>query len=225
MRVGDFPTVKQVAAVYPDLVGAKRWFIPWEPIPVAASDRTCFGDWAVPLAAETGRLAVFDDSQGRQYEPGFPSPTMAVYGFASTAGAKSAFADLTRLFDRCAGNREKDGTAVAQKQLDLPSGLIGYRRVTTTPDGDVTIRAALVVGCDGRHSTVREKAGLSVEELGAPMDVLWFGLSRRSDDAVETGGAFLPGRVFVMLNRGAIGIQSEQCERPRARRAEGFDGR
>jgi 2-polyprenyl-6-methoxyphenol hydroxylase-like FAD-dependent oxidoreductase len=72
----------------------------------------------------------------------------------------------------------------------------------TTPDGNLAVRTALVVGCDGRHSTVREKAGLAVEEFGAPMDVLWFRLSRRPDDAVETGGAFLPGRVFVMLNRG-----------------------
>ena len=59
-----------------------------------------------------------------------------------------------------------------------------------------------MVGCDGRHSTVREKAGLEVEELGAPMDVLWFRLSRRPDDEVETGGQFLPGRIFIMLNRG-----------------------
>jgi 2-polyprenyl-6-methoxyphenol hydroxylase-like FAD-dependent oxidoreductase len=71
-----------------------------------------------------------------------------------------------------------------------------------TPDGDLVVRSDLVVGCDGRHSLVREKAGLAVEELGAPMDVLWFRLSRRPDDAATTGGLFLPGRIFVMLNRG-----------------------
>jgi 2-polyprenyl-6-methoxyphenol hydroxylase-like FAD-dependent oxidoreductase len=71
-----------------------------------------------------------------------------------------------------------------------------------TPDGPLAIRSALVVGCDGRHSIVRDKAGLKVEELGAPMDVLWFRLSRRADDNVATGGVFLPGRIFVMLNRG-----------------------
>jgi 2-polyprenyl-6-methoxyphenol hydroxylase-like FAD-dependent oxidoreductase len=72
----------------------------------------------------------------------------------------------------------------------------------TTPDGPLTIKSALVVGCDGRHSTVRTKAGLEIEELGAPMDVLWFRLSRRPDDNAATGGFFLPGRIFVMLNRG-----------------------
>ena len=72
----------------------------------------------------------------------------------------------------------------------------------TAPGGPVTIRSALVVGCDGRHSVVRDKAGLEVEELGAPMDVLWFSLSRRPDDTGATGGLFLPGSIFVMLNRG-----------------------
>ena len=72
----------------------------------------------------------------------------------------------------------------------------------TAPGGPVTIRSALVVGCDGRHSVVRDRAGLEVEELGAPMDVLWFSLSRRPDDTGATGGLFLPGSIFVMLNRG-----------------------
>src|SRR5476651_1591755 len=44
----------------------------------------------------------------------------------------------------------------------------------TTPEGALAIRADLVVGADGRHSTIREAAGLAVETLGAPMDVLWF---------------------------------------------------
>jgi 2-polyprenyl-6-methoxyphenol hydroxylase-like FAD-dependent oxidoreductase len=71
-----------------------------------------------------------------------------------------------------------------------------------TPDGPAEIRAALVVGCDGRHSTVREKAGLAVDDFGAPMDVLWFRLSRRPGDAMETGGVFGKGRIFILLNRG-----------------------
>ena len=51
--------------------------------------------------------------------------------------------------------------------------------VAKTPDGEMRIAAALVVGADGRHSTVRERAGLTVEDLGAPMDVLWMRLPRR----------------------------------------------
>jgi 2-polyprenyl-6-methoxyphenol hydroxylase-like FAD-dependent oxidoreductase len=70
-----------------------------------------------------------------------------------------------------------------------------------TPNGDLAIKAPLVVGCDGRHSTVRAKARLPVEQLGAPMDVLWFRLSRPSTDPDETMGIFLRGRIFVMINR------------------------
>ncbi len=72
----------------------------------------------------------------------------------------------------------------------------------TTPDGPLDVRADLVVGADGRHSVVRNKAGLRVEELGAPMDVLWFGLSRRSTDPEASMGRFDIGRIFIRLNRG-----------------------
>lgn len=71
-----------------------------------------------------------------------------------------------------------------------------------TPDGPFEVRASLVVGADGRHSTVRAKAGLSIEEFGAPMDVLWFRLSRRPSDPGDPIGRFDAGRIFIMLNRG-----------------------
>jgi 2-polyprenyl-6-methoxyphenol hydroxylase-like FAD-dependent oxidoreductase len=70
------------------------------------------------------------------------------------------------------------------------------------PEGDVEIRAALTVGCDGRHSTVRERAGFEVENVGAPIDVLWFRLSRRPTDTEETTGHIEAGKMMVMLNRG-----------------------
>ncbi len=71
-----------------------------------------------------------------------------------------------------------------------------------TVDGPLEVRADLVVGADGRHSVVRAKAGLKVDEFGAPMDVLWFRLSRRTDDPKETMGRFDIGRIFIMINRG-----------------------
>jgi len=71
-----------------------------------------------------------------------------------------------------------------------------------SPDGVFEIRSPLVVGADGRHSVVRERAGLAVEDLGAPMDVFWMRLSHHPDDAAETLGRFDAGVVFVMLNRG-----------------------
>ena len=71
-----------------------------------------------------------------------------------------------------------------------------------TPDGDLEVRADLVVGADGRHSTVRERAGLQVKDIGAPMDVLWMRLSKRPGDGGQLMGRILPGRLFVMIDRG-----------------------
>jgi 2-polyprenyl-6-methoxyphenol hydroxylase-like FAD-dependent oxidoreductase len=70
------------------------------------------------------------------------------------------------------------------------------------PDGPVTIRADLVVACDGRHSILRERAGLRAQEFGAPMDVLWFRLSRQPQDGPETFGHVEAGRMMIMLDRG-----------------------
>jgi 2-polyprenyl-6-methoxyphenol hydroxylase-like FAD-dependent oxidoreductase len=70
-----------------------------------------------------------------------------------------------------------------------------------TPEGDIDIRADLVVGCDGRHSTLRERAGFAVESLGAPIDILWFRISRREGDTAETFGHMEAGMMLVMLNR------------------------
>jgi len=71
-----------------------------------------------------------------------------------------------------------------------------------TPDGDLTIRADLVVGADGRHSTVRDAAGFKSDEYGAPMDVLWFRLPRKETDETETFGHIEAGAMMIMLNRG-----------------------
>jgi 2-polyprenyl-6-methoxyphenol hydroxylase-like FAD-dependent oxidoreductase len=72
----------------------------------------------------------------------------------------------------------------------------------TTPDGPLEVRAILTVGCDGRHSTVRAKAGFTVDDLGAPIDVLWMRLSRRPDDGDNPLGRIEAGHMFVMINRG-----------------------
>jgi len=70
-----------------------------------------------------------------------------------------------------------------------------------SPDGEIEVRADLTVGCDGRHSTLRERAGFHVEDIGAPMDILWFRVSRRDSDTPETFGHMEAGRMLVMLNR------------------------
>jgi 2-polyprenyl-6-methoxyphenol hydroxylase-like FAD-dependent oxidoreductase len=65
----------------------------------------------------------------------------------------------------------------------IPDGVAAH-----TPDGPLHIKAGLVVGCDGRHSTIRQAANLEVLEFGVPIDVLWFRLSRKSQDPEQLLG-------------------------------------
>jgi 2-polyprenyl-6-methoxyphenol hydroxylase-like FAD-dependent oxidoreductase len=90
--------------------------------------------------------------------------------------------------------------AEATDLIEEGGRIMGLR--ANTPDGPLEIRADLVVGCDGRHSTVREKAGLQSEDYGAPMDVLWFRVTRGAGDAGEVFGHIEAGRMMVMLDRG-----------------------
>jgi 2-polyprenyl-6-methoxyphenol hydroxylase-like FAD-dependent oxidoreductase len=70
-----------------------------------------------------------------------------------------------------------------------------------TPEGPLEILADLVVGADGRSSVVRERSGLEIERLGAPIDVLWFRLPRQPDDQMQALGRFANGKIMVMINR------------------------
>lgn len=70
-----------------------------------------------------------------------------------------------------------------------------------TPQGLLEVRADLTVGADGRRSVVRERAGLKVLDLGAPIDVLWMRVSRHPTDPGATFGRIDAGRFLVMLNR------------------------
>jgi 2-polyprenyl-6-methoxyphenol hydroxylase-like FAD-dependent oxidoreductase len=78
--------------------------------------------------------------------------------------------------------------------------VVGVR--ATTPDGPLEVRAHVTFGTDGRHSTVRDRGGFEVEDIGAPMDVLWMRLSRKPSDPDQPLGRFDQGRVFIMIYRG-----------------------
>ncbi len=71
-----------------------------------------------------------------------------------------------------------------------------------SPQGPVYIQADLVVGCDGRHSTVRQAAGLELEHFGVPIDVLWFRISRRAGDPEQLAGNINYGKALIVINRG-----------------------
>ncbi|HEY6237428.1 MAG TPA: FAD-dependent oxidoreductase, partial [Candidatus Elarobacter sp.] len=85
--------------------------------------------------------------------------------------------------------------------IDAGDRIAGVR--ATTPDGPIEIRADLVVGADGRHSTVRARAGLHVDDIGAPIDVLWMRLPKRpGDPSGAVLGRFDAGKILVALDRG-----------------------
>ena len=70
-----------------------------------------------------------------------------------------------------------------------------------TPAGDLEVRADLTISADGRRSIIRDRAGLEVLHVGAPMDVMWMRLSRKPDDPEQTFGHAVPGKILVLINR------------------------
>jgi 2-polyprenyl-6-methoxyphenol hydroxylase-like FAD-dependent oxidoreductase len=87
----------------------------------------------------------------------------------------------------------------ATELIEEGGRVVGLR--ANTEQGQLEIHADLVVGCDGRHSTLRDKAGFTPDDLGAPMDVMWFRLSRKDSDGPEVVGHIERGKMLVMLNR------------------------
>ena len=89
--------------------------------------------------------------------------------------------------------------AEAAALIEEGGRVVGVR--AETPQSPLAVRGDMVIGADGRHSIVREKAGLETIDLGAPMDVLWMRLSRLPTDPAQTLGRLDAGRILVMLNR------------------------
>ena len=71
-----------------------------------------------------------------------------------------------------------------------------------TPQGEVEVRADLVIGADGRHATTRLRAHFEVQEFGVPIDVLWMRISKHEPDPAQSLGFFDRGKLLVLLDRG-----------------------
>ncbi|HZZ27512.1 MAG TPA: FAD-dependent oxidoreductase [Pirellulales bacterium] len=89
--------------------------------------------------------------------------------------------------------------ADAKELIEADDRVVGIR--AQTPAGSLEVRAGLTVGCDGRHSIIRQRAGLTVREYGSAIDVLWMRISRHADDPFVPLGRFNNGQIFVMLYR------------------------
>src|SRR5437868_13131565 len=89
------------------------------------------------------------------------------------------------------------------------------------------IMADLVVACDGRQSRIRKAAGLPLAEFGAPIDVLWFRIGRRTGDPEQLFGNINYGRALVLINRGdyfqaGLIIRKDSFEEMKRAGLEGF---
>jgi 2-polyprenyl-6-methoxyphenol hydroxylase-like FAD-dependent oxidoreductase len=85
--------------------------------------------------------------------------------------------------------------------IERDARVVGVR--AQTPGETLDIYANLVVGADGRSSTVRSLGRLPVQDVGAPIDVLWMRLSKEpGDSATAALGNVRNGHVLVMLDRG-----------------------
>ena len=106
---------------------------------------------------------------------------------------------------------------LAERAKSFPSFelCMQHEAVDLTRDGDritgviargpenaaVPIRADLVVGCDGRYSTVRRAGQLELDEFGVPIDVLWFRITRHPGDPAQVLGNINYGKMLILINR------------------------
>ena len=83
--------------------------------------------------------------------------------------------------------------------LRVDSAVVGVR--AKTKDGEVEVRADLVIAADGRSSVLRSRAGLDVVKTGSPIDVLWMRLSKHANDPVAALGNIGAGGLLVTIDR------------------------
>jgi 2-polyprenyl-6-methoxyphenol hydroxylase-like FAD-dependent oxidoreductase len=135
------------------------------------------------------------------------------------------FLDFLALRARAYPTFELRTQAEVTELIEDGGRIAGVRVKTAT--GPQEIRADLVVGADGRHSVVRERAGLQIDSFGAPIDVLWMRMSRRPEDPMQALGNIQGGHILVMLDRGdywqcAFVIPKDGYEELKARGIEAF---
>src|SRR5580700_11430951 len=84
--------------------------------------------------------------------------------------------------------------------IERDGHVIGAR--ATTAKSEIEIAAKLVVGADGRHSTIRDLLGFAVKDLGAPMDILWMRIPKHPGDPTRQLGWVRTGHMVILLDRG-----------------------
>jgi len=116
-----------------------------------------------------------------------------------------AFMPQWDFLDFIADHAQRCPTFHLLRQADVTDVITEHDRIVglraSTPEGTLDLSADLVVGADGRSSVVRDRAALVVDEIGAPIDVLWMRLPRAQTDPGQAFGHVEAGAIFVMLDR------------------------
>ena len=183
-------------------------------------------DEFLKLPHQEGRNAVRADRRRTRSSGGFPPSADPLQ--IHRADAAMGLPQLPRRAGKRYATFDLRMQAEATDLIEEGGRIVGVN--AKTPDGTLTIRADLVVGCDGRHSIVREKAGFESEDYGAPMDVLWFRLSQKDGDSADTFGQIEAGKMMVMFDRGdywqcAYVIPKGGIERVKAEGLDAFRAR
>lgn len=116
---------------------------------------------------------------------------------------------LERLVDRARGY---DGfafhpaTTVTGLRTDGGGEVRGVTARDREADQDVAFAARVVVGADGRYSTVRSRAGIDPGQFDSPIDVVWFKLPGGTVDAAAQG-RIERGGVLVYFGLGGGELQ------------------
>ena len=137
---------------------------------------------------------------------GDTSLTLADFTHLPTRAKFIAFMPHWDFLNFLAGRARAYPSFSLQMETEVTGLCFDGERVTgvraKTPTGARDIYADLVVGADGRKSTVREAAGLKSIDFGAPMDVLWMGIPREPSDPAQLLGRLDYGQIFVLIDRG-----------------------
>ena len=173
------------------------------------------GDTIHPSTLEVmHELGLLEDLLRRPHNPvkqiqgqiGTETVTVADFSHLRTRCKFVAFMPQWDFLDFLAETAGRYASFRLRMEADVTELLYGTERIAgvraKTPGGLLRVRADLVIGCDGRHSTVREQARLAGVDVGAPIDVLWLRLSRQPGDPGQSLGRFDSGRIMVMLDRG-----------------------
>ncbi|HZM81777.1 MAG TPA: FAD-dependent oxidoreductase [Candidatus Limnocylindrales bacterium] len=157
------------------------------------------------------RMAGLGGQRAKQLRMTFDDGTFTVADFTRLPGAHPylLFVPQWDFLDMLASEAQKypsfklfRSTETIGVLRDAETGAVTGVRARRRVEGDFDINAQLTVACDGRFSTVRESLGLRPKEFGAPMDVLWFRVSRGVDDLEGVDFRFGAGGLMIVINRG-----------------------